>query len=104
MEERGIEHCDVWNSGQQLSCHLNCLDRRGIMQRGQLRELLELDDHRIVHQRRQVKPVAAVDYSVPYRHQLAVLQVEAVVGEIAGRRFYESFGFSVSIDRLVLPA
>jgi hypothetical protein len=32
------------------------------------------------------------------------VQVEAVVGEGAAKRFYENFGFAVANDRLVLAA
>jgi GNAT superfamily N-acetyltransferase len=43
---------------------------------------------------------AAVEWS----RQRRAVQVEAVVGEGAARRFYENFGFAVANDRLVLAA
>ncbi len=43
---------------------------------------------------------AAVEWS----RQRRAVQVEAVVGEGGARRFYESFGFAVANDRLVLAA
>jgi len=45
---------------------------------------------------------AAVEWS----RQRRAVQVEAVVGDAnrAARRFYESFGFAASVDRLVLAA
>ena len=42
--------------------------------------------------------------AVEWARQRRAIQVEAVVGEQAARRFYESFGFSLSVDRLVLAA
>jgi len=41
---------------------------------------------------------------VEWSRQRRASQVEAVVGEGDGRRFYESFGFALSADRLVLAA
>lgn len=43
---------------------------------------------------------AAVEWS----RQRRAVQVEAVVGEGAAKRFYENFGFAVANDRLVLAA
>jgi GNAT superfamily N-acetyltransferase len=43
---------------------------------------------------------AAVEWS----RQRRAAQIEAVVGEADARRFYESFGFASSVDRLVLAA
>jgi GNAT superfamily N-acetyltransferase len=43
---------------------------------------------------------AAVEWS----RQRRAAQIEAVVGEAHARRFYESFGFASSVDRLVLAA
>lgn len=43
---------------------------------------------------------AAVEWS----RQRRAVQVEAVVGEGAAKRFYENFGFAVTADRLVLAA
>lgn len=43
---------------------------------------------------------AAVEWS----RQRRAVQVEAVVGEGAAKRFYENFGFAVASDRLVLAA
>jgi GNAT superfamily N-acetyltransferase len=41
---------------------------------------------------------------VEWSRQRRAVQVEAVVGEAGARRFYESFGFAASTDRLVLAA
>ncbi len=41
---------------------------------------------------------------VEWSRQRRASQVEAVVGEGEARRFYESFGFAVANDRLVLAA
>jgi GNAT superfamily N-acetyltransferase len=41
---------------------------------------------------------------VEWSRQRRAVQVEAVVGEGEARRFYESFGFAASVDRLVLAA
>src|SRR5262249_561938 len=41
---------------------------------------------------------------VEWSRQRRAVQVEAVVGEGDARRFYESFGFAASVDRLVLAA
>ena len=41
---------------------------------------------------------------VEWSRQRRAVQVEAVVGEGDARRFYESFGFAVANDRLVLAA
>src|SRR5262249_50205611 len=41
---------------------------------------------------------------VEWSRQRRAVQVEAVVGEEGARRFYESFGFAQSGDRLVLAA
>jgi GNAT superfamily N-acetyltransferase len=41
---------------------------------------------------------------VEWSRQRRASQVEAVVGDGEARRFYQSFGFAVSIDRLVLAA
>jgi len=41
---------------------------------------------------------------VEWSRQRRAVQVEAVVGEEGARRFYESFGFAQSVDRLVLAA
>lgn len=43
---------------------------------------------------------AAVEWS----RQRRAVQVEAVVGEGAAKRFYENFGFAIANDRLVLAA
>src|SRR5262245_43403433 len=43
---------------------------------------------------------AAVEWS----RQRRAAQIEAVVGAADARRFYESFGFASSVDRLVLAA
>ena len=42
--------------------------------------------------------------AVEWARQRRATQVEAMVGEGGARRFYESFGFSLSVDRLVLAA
>src|SRR5262249_34840366 len=41
---------------------------------------------------------------VEWSRQRRAVRVEAVVGEGDARRFYESFGFAASVDRLVLAA
>jgi GNAT superfamily N-acetyltransferase len=41
---------------------------------------------------------------VEWARQRRAVQVEAVVGEGDGRRFYQSFGFAIANDRLVLTA
>src|SRR5262245_34656584 len=41
---------------------------------------------------------------VEWSRQRRATQVEAIVGESDARRFYESFGFAASVDRLVLAA
>jgi GNAT superfamily N-acetyltransferase len=41
---------------------------------------------------------------VEWSRQRRAVQVEAVVGEGAAKRFYENFGFAASNDRLVLAA
>ena len=42
--------------------------------------------------------------TVEWSRQRRAVQVEAVVGEGAAKRFYENFGFAVADDRLVLAA
>jgi GNAT superfamily N-acetyltransferase len=41
---------------------------------------------------------------VEWARQRRAVQVEAVVGEGDGRRFYQSFGFAIANDRLVLAS
>jgi GNAT superfamily N-acetyltransferase len=41
---------------------------------------------------------------VEWARQRRAVQVEAVVGEGDGRRFYQSFGFAIANDRLVLTS
>ena len=41
---------------------------------------------------------------VEWSRQRRAVQVEAVVGEGDAKRFYESFGFAASVDRLILAA
>ena len=41
---------------------------------------------------------------VEWARQRRAVQVEAVVGEGDGRRFYQSFGFATEKDRLVLAS
>ena len=42
--------------------------------------------------------------AVEWARQRRASHVEAIVGEQGVRRFYESFGFSLLVDRLVLTA
>jgi GNAT superfamily N-acetyltransferase len=72
---------------------------------GGMHKVVEVDNL-VVHadqrgQRIGRRLLAAV---VEWSRQRRAVQVEAVVGEDGARRFYESFGFAQSVDRLVLAA
>ncbi len=56
-----------------------------VVQRRQFRQLVELGDHRVVQQSRPVKLPAAVHYSMTDRNQTAVLQIDAVLGQLIER-------------------
>lgn len=72
---------------------------------GGLHKVVEVDNLVVrVDQRRQRIGRRLLAAAVEWARQRRATQVEAMVGEGAARRFYESFGFAVSVDRLVLAA
>jgi GNAT superfamily N-acetyltransferase len=72
---------------------------------GGLQKVVEVDNLVVRADRRRQRIgrrlLAAV---VEWARQRRASHVEAMVGENGARRFYESFGFAVSRDRLVLAA
>ncbi|MBV8190514.1 MAG: GNAT family N-acetyltransferase [Alphaproteobacteria bacterium] len=72
---------------------------------GGLQKVVEVDNFIVrADQRRQRIGRRLLAAVVEWARQRRATQVEAVVGESGARRFYESFGFAVSRDRLVLAA
>jgi GNAT superfamily N-acetyltransferase len=72
---------------------------------GGLHKVVEVDNLVVqADRRRQRIGRRLLAAAVEWARQRRATQVEAVVGEGHARRFYESFGFAVSVDRLVLAA
>jgi GNAT superfamily N-acetyltransferase len=72
---------------------------------GGLHKVIEIDNLVVrADQRRQRIGRRLLAAAVEWARQRRASQVEAVVGEANARRFYESFGFAASLDRLVLAA
>jgi GNAT superfamily N-acetyltransferase len=72
---------------------------------GGLQKVVEVDNLMVrADQRRQRIGRRLLAAAVEWARQRRATRVEAMVGEGGARRFYESFGFSVSVDRLVLAA
>jgi GNAT superfamily N-acetyltransferase len=72
---------------------------------GGLHKVVEVDNLVVrADQRRQRIGRRLLAAAVEWARQRRATQVEAMVGEGNARRFYESFGFAVSVDRLVLAA
>jgi GNAT superfamily N-acetyltransferase len=72
---------------------------------GGLQKVVEVDNLVVrADRRRQRIGRRLLAAAVEWARQRRASHVEAVVGENGARRFYESFGFAVSHDRLVLAA
>jgi len=72
---------------------------------GGLHKVVEVDNLVVrADQRRQRIGRRLLAAAVEWSRQRRAAQVEAVVGEGDARRFYESFGFAPTVDRLVLAA
>jgi GNAT superfamily N-acetyltransferase len=72
---------------------------------GGLHKVVEVDNLVVqADRRRQRIGRRLLAAAVEWARQRRATQVEAVLGEGDARRFYESFGFAVSVDRLVLAA
>jgi GNAT superfamily N-acetyltransferase len=72
---------------------------------GGLHKVVEVDNLVVrADQRRQRIGRRLLAAAVEWARQRRAAQIEAMVGEGDARRFYESFGFSLSVDRLVLAA
>src|SRR5262249_60808268 len=72
---------------------------------GGLHKVVEVDNLVVrADRRRQRIGRRLLAAAVEWARQRRASQVEAVVGEVAVRRFYESFGFTRSVDLLVLAA
>jgi GNAT superfamily N-acetyltransferase len=72
---------------------------------GGLHKVVEVDNLVVrADQRRRRIGRRLLAAAVEWARQRRATRVEAMVGEADARRFYESFGFSVSVDRLVLAS
>lgn len=81
VEEPGVEDGHVRNAGQQPAGHFDSLERRRIVQRGQLRQLVQPGDHRVVQHGGPVEGVAAVHHPMTHRDQPGGVEVDAVAGQ-----------------------
>ena len=85
VEERRVEHRDMRHIRKHLAGHLDTLHGRRIVQRRQLRDLLEFADHRVVDQGRPVERCAAVHHPMANRRQPARLQIDTGVRQLVER-------------------
>ena len=74
VEERGVEHRDVRDAGQDAPRHVDSDHRRRIVKRRKRSELFELGHHRVIDHGRPIERLAAMHHAVPDRHEVEVIE------------------------------